>query len=81
MNQIEQLKYKYARLNVLEKIIAVNVIIFLFAALFRKVIPGFFSWIYLPSNFWAFLSKPWLVMVFYILIFYTYYLTCYGFIF
>ncbi|MEM5539581.1 rhomboid family intramembrane serine protease [Olleya sp. AS48] len=62
MNQIEQLKYKYARLNVLEKIIAVNVIIFLFAALFRKVIPGFFSWIYLPSNFWAFLSKPWTIV-------------------
>jgi len=62
MNQIEQLKYKYARLNVLEKIIAVNVIVFLFAVLFRKVIPSVFSYIYLPSNIWAFLSKPWTIV-------------------
>lgn len=62
MNQIEQLKYKYARLNVLEKIIAVNVIVFLFAVLFRKVIPTVFSYIYLPSNIWAFLSKPWTIV-------------------
>ena len=62
MNQIEQLKYKYARLNVLEKIIAVNVIVFLFAVLFRKVIPSVFSYIYLPSNIWDFLSKPWTIV-------------------
>lgn len=62
MNQIEQLKYKYARLNVLEKIIAVNVIVFLFAVLFRKVIPTVFSYIYLPSNIWDFLSKPWTIV-------------------
>ena len=62
MNQIEQLKYKYARLNVLEKIIAVNVIVFLFAVLFRKVIPSVFSYIYLPSNIWAFLSRPWTIV-------------------
>lgn len=62
MNQIEQLKYKYARLNVLEKIIAVNVIVFLFAVLFRKMIPSVFSYIYLPSNIWAFLSKPWTIV-------------------
>ncbi|MFQ3239064.1 MAG: membrane associated rhomboid family serine protease [Olleya marilimosa] len=62
MNQIEQLKYKYARLNVLEKIIAVNVIVFLFAVLFRKVIPSVFSYIYLPSNIWAFLIKPWTIV-------------------
>ncbi|WP_028281626.1 rhomboid family intramembrane serine protease [Olleya marilimosa] len=62
MNQIEQLKYKYARLNVLEKIIAVNVIVFLFAVLFRKVIPTVFSYIYLPSNIWAFLIKPWTIV-------------------
>ena len=62
MNQIEQLKYKYARLNILEKIIAVNVIVFLFAVLFRKVIPSVFSYIYLPSNIWDFLSKPWTIV-------------------
>ena len=62
MNQIEQLKYKYAKLNVLEKIIAVNVIVFLFAVLFRKVIPTVFSYIYLPSNIWDFLSKPWTIV-------------------
>ncbi len=64
MNQIEQLKYKYARLNVLEKIIAINVIVFLFAVLFKRVIPSFFSWIYLPSDFFTFLIKPWAIVTY-----------------
>lgn len=64
MNQIEQLKYKYARLNVLEKIIAINVIVFLFAVLFRRVISSFFSWIYLPSDFFSFLIKPWTIITY-----------------
>ena len=42
MSQLEQLKYKYARLNVLEKIIAINVVVFLFALIFRRVVPGIF---------------------------------------
>ncbi|MGB6268242.1 MAG: rhomboid family intramembrane serine protease [Olleya sp.] len=64
MNQIDQLKYKYARLNVLEKIIAINVVVFLFAKIFRPIIPGFFKWIHLPSDFYDFLYKPWTIFTY-----------------
>ncbi len=62
MNQIEQLKDKYTKLNVLEKLIAINAIVFLFAVVFRRVIPSFFSWIQLPSDFYDFLFKPWTII-------------------
>ncbi|QXP59676.1 rhomboid family intramembrane serine protease [Olleya sp. HaHaR_3_96] len=64
MSQLEQLKYKYARLNVLEKIIAINVVVFLFAIIFRRVIPGFFTWLYLPSDIYGFLYKPWTIITY-----------------
>jgi len=64
MSQLEQLKYKYARLNVLEKIIAINGIVFLFAIIFRRVIPNFFRWLYLPSDFSGFLYKPWTIITY-----------------
>ena len=64
MNQIEQLKYKYARLNVLEKIIAINVVVFLFALLFRRLVPVLFVWLRLPSDFTSFLYKPWTIITY-----------------
>ncbi|WP_054851573.1 rhomboid family intramembrane serine protease [Olleya sp. ITB9] len=62
MNQIQQLKYKYARLNVLEKIIAINVVVFLFALLLRRLVPILFVWLRLPSDFIDFLYKPWTII-------------------
>ncbi|AXO79940.1 rhomboid family intramembrane serine protease [Olleya aquimaris] len=62
MNQIQQLKYKYARLNVLEKIIAINVVVFLFALLLRRLVPVIFVWLRLPSDFIGFLYKPWTII-------------------
>lgn len=64
MNQIEQLKYKYARLNVLEKIIAINAVVFLFALLFRRLVPVLFVWLRLPSDFTGFLYKPWTIITY-----------------
>lgn len=62
MSQLEQLKYKFSRLSVLEKIIAINAIVFLFIAVFKRVTPGLFKWLYLPSGFSDFLYKPWTII-------------------
>ena len=64
MSQLDQLKYKYARLNVLEKIIVINVILFFVAFLFRKVIPVFFNWLRLPSDFFEVIYKPWTLLTY-----------------
>ncbi|WP_397363230.1 rhomboid family intramembrane serine protease [Olleya sp. R77988] len=64
MNQIDQLKYKYARLNVLEKIIAINVIVFIVFLLLNKLVPTLLIWFRLPADFYAFLYKPWTIITY-----------------
>jgi membrane associated rhomboid family serine protease len=51
----QDIKQKLANLNVLEKIIAVNVIIFLLTLIIRLD----FIWLQLPSDFSKFILKPW----------------------
>lgn len=64
----QDLKTKLARLNVLEKIIVFNVAIFIFGLVF-SLIQGFtnghsLSWLELPSDFIAFILKPWSIITY-----------------
>ena len=64
----QDIKTKLARLNVLEKIIAINVVIFLFGLVSSLTIgnsrSGSLSWLELPSNFSAFILKPWSIFTY-----------------
>jgi len=64
MSQIDQLKYKYARLNVLEKVIVINVIIFLLALILNPIVPSVFKWLRLQSDFYDVLYKPWTIFTY-----------------
>jgi len=64
----QDIKSKLSRLNVLEKIIVVNVIVFLLG-LFLKLVQGSFhqtslSWLELPSDFSDFIIKPWAIITY-----------------
>ena len=56
----QDIKDKLARLNVLEKLIVVNVAIYLIGRLFQFVL----GWLELPSIFSAFLVKPWTLLTY-----------------
>ena len=64
----QDIKTKLARLNVLEKIIAINVVIFLFGLVSSLTIEnsrsGSLSWLELPSNFSGFILKPWSIFTY-----------------
>lgn len=57
------LRYQYSRLNIAEKIIVINVAVFilvrLIAALFGANTALFISWFELPKDFFTFISQPW----------------------
>ena len=57
------LKYQFARFNIAEKLIAVNVIVFLLNGLSVALLgfssEGIVQWFELPKDFVAFLSQPW----------------------
>ncbi|MDP5228811.1 MAG: rhomboid family intramembrane serine protease [Cellulophaga sp.] len=60
------LKYQYARLNIAEKLIAINVLIFivtrLVSVLFDVSINAMISWFELPENLMDFISQPWSIV-------------------
>ena len=56
MDIINDIKQAFNRANIVEKIIYVNVVLFLFTALFSSFFIEYFA---LPANFNAFISKPW----------------------
>ncbi|WP_396603249.1 rhomboid family intramembrane serine protease [Algibacter sp. R77976] len=56
----QDIKKKLSNLNVLEKIIAVNVVIFLLALILRME----FLWFELPSSFSKFIIKPWSIITY-----------------
>ncbi|MCL5130433.1 MULTISPECIES: rhomboid family intramembrane serine protease [unclassified Algibacter] len=58
MSLTTDIKYKLTRLNILEKIIAVNVVIFLVGLIFRSAL----SWFELPSDFFNALVNPWTIV-------------------
>ncbi len=64
----QDLKNKLTRLNVLEKIIVVNVFVFLFGFVLSQLF-GYssdisLSWLELPSDFGAFILKPWSIITY-----------------
>lgn len=56
----QDIKQKLTNLNVLEKIIAVNVVIFLLATILRFQL----LWFELPGNLWDFILKPWAIITY-----------------
>ena len=59
------LRYQYARLNVAEKLIAVNVLIFIVMGLTTALIgPNIENWFALPQDFFDFLLQPWSVVTY-----------------
>lgn len=59
---IDDIKYKLRRLNVLEKLIVLNIGIFLFSLLFKRLIPKVFSYFELPPDFYDALMQPWSII-------------------
>ncbi|WP_372755522.1 rhomboid family intramembrane serine protease [Mariniflexile sp.] len=58
MSLTNDIKYKLSNLNVLEKIIAINLIVYILA-LFLNL-----SWFELPSGFGDFFAKPWAIITY-----------------
>ena len=56
----QDIKKKLSNLNVLEKIIAVNAVVFLLALILRFD----FVWFELPSDFLKFIVKPWAIITY-----------------
>ncbi|MDT7829971.1 rhomboid family intramembrane serine protease [Pricia sp. S334] len=54
------LRYQYARLSVSEKLIAINVVVFIVMGLVSALIgPNIENWFALPQDFFEFLVQPW----------------------
>lgn len=62
MSLQEDIKFKLARLNVLEKIIVVNVIVFCVALIFKLLNIGFFNYFSIPPAFTSFFNRPWSII-------------------
>ena len=59
------LKYQYARLSVSEKLIAINVVVFIVVGLLGKIaFPALEGWFVLPSDLMAFLGQPWSIITY-----------------
>tara|TARA_R110002012_G_scaffold321191_3_gene548007 strand:- start:59026 stop:59895 length:870 start_codon:yes stop_codon:yes gene_type:complete len=60
------LKYQFSRLNIAEKLIAINVLIFivtrLISVLFGVSINAMISWFELPENLMDFITQPWAIV-------------------
>lgn len=61
MNFIDDIKHAYYKANVVEKIIYINVFLFLITVLFTKFI---IEWFALPSSIDNFLVKPWTLITY-----------------
>jgi membrane associated rhomboid family serine protease len=62
LNILDDIKHAYYKANVVEKIIYINVFLFLVTVLFGTFI---IEWFALPSNLDSFLSKPWTLISYY----------------
>lgn len=56
----QDIKNKLSNLNVLEKLIAINVVVFALGLIFKSG----FSWFDLPSSFSNFIEKPWSIITY-----------------
>jgi membrane associated rhomboid family serine protease len=59
MSEIQRLKLKFNTLNVLEKIIAINVAVFLLVVIFKRFIPGLLGYLVLPPDINDAILQPW----------------------
>ncbi len=57
---LQNIKYKFANLNVLEKIIAINVVVFVLGLLLKSVM----HWFKLPSDFGDAILQPWSIITY-----------------
>jgi len=68
MSLTQDLKYKYERLNIFEKIIAINVVVFLVAKVFIILSKGksytIFSWFEFPAKLGDFIIQPWSLLTY-----------------
>lgn len=62
----QDIQNKLARLNALEKIIAINVVIFILAFIIKTVFSAeqIFYWFELPKDFFSFILKPWTIITY-----------------
>ncbi|NJB72269.1 membrane associated rhomboid family serine protease [Saonia flava] len=62
------LKYQFARLNIAEKLIAVNVLVFLVSGIFTFLLGlpdnSVSKWFELPKNFMDFIGQPWSIVTY-----------------
>lgn len=59
------IKYQYARLSVSEKLIAINVFVFIIMWLITALIgPNIENWFVLPQDFFDFLVQPWSIVTY-----------------
>ena len=62
------LKYQYARLSVAEKLIAINVLVFIVNGLFTLLLgmngDAIVQWFQLPKDFFNFLTQPWSIVTY-----------------
>lgn len=59
------LRYQYARLSVSEKLIAINIVVFIAIGLLGNVVfPALEGWFVLPGDFMDFLSQPWSIITY-----------------
>ncbi|MFL1011899.1 rhomboid family intramembrane serine protease [Flavisericum labens] len=56
----QDIKYKLSRLNVLEKIIVINIVVFVLGLLLKP----YMIWFKLPSDFGDFILKPWSIITY-----------------
>ena len=66
MSLSQDIQYKLKRLNALEIIILLNVIIYVFGLIINKIVGIYNSlyWFELPSEFFDFLFKPWSIFIY-----------------
>ena len=60
----QDIKEKLRKLNILEKVIVINVAIFLVGLLLKFIYAGNLSWLELPSDFIEFIVKPWSIITY-----------------
>lgn len=62
MSFTDDVKYRLRKLNILEKIIVLNVIIFLIVSILSPILGSVLKWLELPSDFNSYIIKPWTII-------------------
>ncbi|ALJ06263.1 protease [Pseudalgibacter alginicilyticus] len=64
MTSVQDIKYKFDRLNILEKLIAINVFIFLLGLILKPLFNITLNWLELPSDLGDFIFQPWAIITY-----------------